>query len=60
MVCDVLKGKEQLGVVNQGAIWNIFSFDQRGVELGKQPAKRILPEMKDDKETTSHDASMNG
>ncbi len=44
----------------QGVIWNIFSFDQWGVELGKQLAKRILPELKDDREVTSHDPSTNG
>ena len=44
----------------QGVIWNIFSFDQWGVELGKQLAKQILPELKDRKEVTSHDASTNG
>ena len=33
----------------QGVIWNIFSFDQWGVELGKQLAGRILPELKDEK-----------
>jgi glucose-6-phosphate isomerase len=43
----------------QGVIWNIFSFDQWGVELGKQLAKRILPELKDEKESTSHDSSTN-
>jgi len=44
----------------QGIIWNIFSFDQWGVELGKQLAKSILPELKDDQDVTSHDASTNG
>lgn len=44
----------------QGVIWNIFSFDQWGVELGKQLANRILPELGDDEKTTSHDASTNG
>jgi glucose-6-phosphate isomerase len=44
----------------QGVIWNIFSFDQWGVELGKQLANRILPELKDEKEVTSHDSSTNG
>jgi glucose-6-phosphate isomerase len=43
----------------QGVIWNIFSFDQWGVELGKQLAKRILPELKDEREVTSHDSSTN-
>ncbi len=44
----------------QGIIWNIYSFDQWGVELGKQLAKEILPELKDEEEITSHDASTNG
>lgn len=44
----------------QGAIWNIFSFDQWGVELGKQLAERVLPELKDDDEVTAHDPSTNG
>ncbi len=44
----------------QGYIWNIFSFDQWGVELGKQLAKAILPELVDDKLVNSHDASTNG
>jgi glucose-6-phosphate isomerase len=44
----------------QGVIWNIFSFDQWGVELGKQLAKKILPELRDDKPVNSHDSSTNG
>ncbi len=44
----------------QGVIWNIFSFDQWGVELGKQLAKQILPELGDDKPVESHDSSTNG
>ena len=44
----------------QGIIWNIFSFDQWGVELGKQLAKNILPELDKDTEVSSHDASTNG
>jgi glucose-6-phosphate isomerase len=44
----------------QGIIWNINSFDQWGVELGKQLAKVILPELKDDKSINSHDSSTNG
>jgi glucose-6-phosphate isomerase len=44
----------------QGVIWNIFSFDQWGVELGKQLANKILPELKDEGESASHDASTNG
>lgn len=44
----------------QGTIWNIFSFDQWGVELGKQLAKRILPELGDDSPLDTHDSSTNG
>ncbi|WP_429118962.1 glucose-6-phosphate isomerase [Aeromonas hydrophila] len=44
----------------QGAIWNIFSFDQWGVELGKQLANKILPELNIDAAVTSHDCSTNG
>jgi glucose-6-phosphate isomerase len=44
----------------QGVIWNIFSFDQWGVELGKALAKKILPELTSDSEITSHDSSTNG
>jgi glucose-6-phosphate isomerase len=44
----------------QGVIWNIFSFDQWGVELGKQLAKKILPELGDNKQADSHDSSTNG
>lgn len=44
----------------QGVIWNIYSFDQWGVELGKQLAKSIYPELQNDDEITSHDASTNG
>ncbi len=44
----------------QGVIWNIFSFDQWGVELGKQLAKNILPELQNEDLITAHDASTNG
>jgi len=44
----------------QGIIWNIFSFDQWGVELGKQLAKSILPQLSDDEPVSSHDGSTNG
>ncbi|UIJ40559.1 glucose-6-phosphate isomerase [Vibrio kanaloae] len=44
----------------QGVIWNIFSFDQWGVELGKQLANQILPELADDAQVMSHDSSTNG
>ena len=44
----------------QGIIWNINSFDQWGVELGKQLAKRILPELEGPEPVSSHDSSTNG
>lgn len=44
----------------QGVIWNIFSFDQWGVELGKVLAKRILPELQSTDTISAHDASTNG
>lgn len=44
----------------QGVIWNIFSFDQWGVELGKQLAKKVLPELDNDDHINSHDGSTNG
>ncbi len=44
----------------QGVIWNIFSFDQWGVELGKQLAKKVLPELKNNDVLTTHDSSTNG
>ncbi len=43
----------------QGYIWNIFSFDQWGVELGKQLANKILPELTDNEAINSHDSSTN-
>ncbi len=43
----------------QGVIWNIFSFDQWGVQLGKELANQILPELKGDEPVGSHDASTN-
>ncbi|WP_099370256.1 glucose-6-phosphate isomerase [Sphingobacterium sp. 1.A.5] len=44
----------------QGIIWNIFSFDQWGVELGKQLANKILPELENNAPVVSHDSSTNG
>ncbi|MGB3467527.1 MAG: glucose-6-phosphate isomerase [Cyclobacteriaceae bacterium] len=44
----------------QGVVWNIFSFDQWGVELGKQLAGAILPELESTDEITGHDSSTNG
>ncbi|WP_038905790.1 glucose-6-phosphate isomerase [Dickeya zeae] len=47
-------------IFTQGAILNIFTFDQWGVELGKQLANRILPELQDEAVVSSHDSSTNG
>lgn len=44
----------------QGVIWNLFSFDQWGVELGKQLANNILPELIDNNIVSTHDSSTNG
>lgn len=44
----------------QGIIWNIYSFDQWGVELGKQLANKIYPELQNDWPVTNHDSSTNG
>ena len=43
----------------QGVIWGINSFDQWGVELGKQLAKKIMPELKSTHPVNSHDSSTN-
>ncbi|MBP7787277.1 MAG: glucose-6-phosphate isomerase [Longilinea sp.] len=47
-------------IFTQGVIWDVNSFDQMGVELGKQLARRILPELMDASLITSHDSSTNG
>jgi len=47
-------------IFTQGFIWNIFSFDQWGVQLGKLLAKNILPELDGNAKITSHDSSTNG
>lgn len=47
-------------IFTQGVIWNINSFDQMGVELGKQLAKKILPELTGSAAVSSHDSSTNG
>ncbi len=47
-------------IFTQGVIWNIFTFDQWGVELGKQLANAILPELQTSDEVSSHDSSTNG
>ncbi len=44
----------------QGVIWNILSFDQWGVELGKQLARKIEPELKGSRPVATHDSSTNG
>lgn len=44
----------------QGVIWNIYSFDQWGVELGKVLAQKILPELANEANINSHDSSTNG
>ncbi|MDR0869198.1 MAG: glucose-6-phosphate isomerase, partial [Planctomycetaceae bacterium] len=44
----------------QGIIWNINSFDQMGVELGKQLASKVLPELLNEETITAHDSSTNG
>jgi len=47
-------------IFSQGIIWNIYSFDQWGVELGKELAGKILPELQDKRPVRSHDSSTNG
>lgn len=47
-------------IFTQGIVWNINSFDQMGVELGKVLAKKILPELEGDETVSSHDSSTNG
>jgi glucose-6-phosphate isomerase len=44
----------------QGVIWNVYSYDQWGVELGKQLANSILPELENNEKIHSHDSSTNG
>lgn len=44
----------------QGVVWNIFSYDQWGVELGKELANKILPELENEDKVKSHDSSTNG
>jgi len=47
-------------IFTQGVIWNIYSFDQWGVELGKQLANQILPELNHNEPVSGHDSSTNG
>jgi glucose-6-phosphate isomerase len=49
----------ELKIFAQGVLWNVNSFDQMGVELGKQLAKAVLPELVSSEPTTSHDCSTN-
>ena len=44
----------------QGAVWNIYSYDQWGVELGKEMARKILPEIEGDEINPDHDESTKG
>lgn len=55
-----LVGMYEHKIFVQGVMWNINSYDQWGVELGKQLAKKIEPELQDDAEVHSHDSSTNG
>lgn len=50
----------EMKIFAQAAVWNINAFDQWGVELGKQLAKKILPELAGDGKVESHDSSTNG
>jgi glucose-6-phosphate isomerase len=56
----ILIAMYEMKIFTQGAIWNINSFDQWGVELGKALAKAILPELDGSDDVTSHDSSTNG
>jgi glucose-6-phosphate isomerase len=47
-------------IFTQGIVWDVYSFDQWGVELGKQLASKILPELESKAAVTTHDASTNG
>ncbi|MBO7722744.1 MAG: glucose-6-phosphate isomerase, partial [Thermoguttaceae bacterium] len=49
----------EMKIFVQGIIWNINSFDQMGVELGKQLAGVVLPELTGDAEAVAHDCSTN-
>lgn len=59
-VLGALIAMYEMKIFVQAAIWNINAFDQWGVELGKQLAKKILPELTGDGEVTTHDSSTNG
>lgn len=49
----------EMKIFVQGMIWNINSFDQMGVQLGKELAKEVLPELTSSEKTTTHDSSTN-
>jgi glucose-6-phosphate isomerase len=59
-ILGVLIAVYEQKIFTQGVIWDINSYDQWGVELGKQLAKKIEPELKDKTPVTSHDGSTNG
>ena len=59
-VLGILIAMYEMKIFTQGAIWNINSFDQWVVELSKQFAKAILPELSKERDVTSHDSSTNG
>ena len=59
-VLGVLIALYEHKIFTQGAIWDINSFDQWGVELGKQLATAILPELRAEGDVYTHDASTNG
>jgi len=59
-VLGTLIAMYEMKIFTQGAVWNINSFDQWGVELGKQLAKAIYPELDGPEEITAHDSSTNG
>jgi glucose-6-phosphate isomerase len=59
-VLGILIAMYEMKIFTQGAVWNINSFDQWGVELGKQLAKAIYPELSGDADVTAHDSSTNG
>mmetsp|Transcript_40401 Transcript_40401/g.72797 ORF Transcript_40401/g.72797 Transcript_40401/m.72797 type:complete len:557 (-) Transcript_40401:253-1923(-) len=56
----ILIAMYEMKIFTQGAVWNINSFDQWGVQLGKELAKKILPELGGEEKVTSHDSSTNG
>ena len=58
-VLGILIAMYEHKIFTQGVLWNIFSFDQWGVELGKVLAKKILPELNSIDSISSHDSSTN-